>query len=168
MSPAGREQRYEYDVLGNVTAIEVDAAVWRFDYDPMGRVVRSTDPTGRTKSFVYDAMGRMVESRDGRAVPLYYEYDLRGRIAAMVDSGGGAVRYDHNPTGQLTSLIDQIGRRTVVRYDAAGRHVGTDYLDRDGAPMVPDPSPVSPRLMTRASTSAVWRRWRGRTRPTAR
>ena len=139
VSPAGREQRYAYDVLGNVTAIEVDAAVWRFDYDPMGRVVESTDPTGRTKSFVYDAMGRMVESRDGRAVPLRYEYDLRGRIAAMVDSADGAVRYAHNATGQLTSLVDQVGRQTVVRYDAAGRHVGTDYFDRDGASMVPDP-----------------------------
>ena len=139
VSPAGREQRYEYDVLGNVIAIEVDRAVWRFAYDPIGRVVSSTDPTGRTKSFAYDAMGRMVESRDGRAVPLRYEYDPRGRIAAMLDSAGGAVRYEHNPTGQLTSIVDQIGRQTVVRYDAAGRHVATDYLDRDGSPMAPDP-----------------------------
>ena len=139
VSPAGREQRYEYDVLGNVKAIVVDGAVWRFDYDPMGRVVKATDPTDRAKTFVYDAMGRMVESRDGRTVPLRYEYDLRGRIAATIDSDGGTVHYDHDPTGQLTSHIDQLGRRTVVRYDAAGRHVGTDYFDRDGSPMTSDP-----------------------------
>ncbi len=155
VSPAGREQRYEYDVLGNVKAIVVDGAVWRFDYDPMGRVVKATDPTDRAKTFVYDAMGRMVESRDGRTVPLRYEYDLRGRIAAMIDSDGGTVHYDHDPTGQLTSHIDQLGRRTVVRYDAAGRHVGTDYFDRDG--VADDVGPARRRrraLTTRPSTSA--------------
>jgi RHS repeat-associated protein len=139
VSPAGREQRFGYDVLGNVRTVEVGGATWRFDYDPLGRVTATTDPTGRTKTFAYDEMGRMVESRDGRAVALRYEYDLRGRISSLIDGAGGVVEFGHNPLGELTSVVDQLGRRTVVSYDAAGQHIGTEYFDRDGTAMSPDP-----------------------------
>ena len=33
------------------------------------------------------------------------------------------------PLNQLTSVTDQLGRQTVVHYDAAGRHLSTTYRD---------------------------------------
>ena len=67
-----------------------------------------------------------------------YAYDPRGRIAAMVDGHDGAVRYEHNGLNQLTAITDQLGRRTNVHYDDAGRHVATTWLDpRRDAPSIP-------------------------------
>ena len=71
----------------------------------------------------------MVESADSLGTAVRYGYDVRGRIAAMIDAHGGTVRYEHNALNQLTSVTDQLGRQTVVTYDAAGRHLATTYRD---------------------------------------
>ena len=138
VSPAGREQRYGYNVLDQLTSINVAGDIWEFGYDTAGRLLRSTDPTGRTSNFEYDLVGRMIESQDGLGTPVRYAYDPRGRIAAMVDGHDGAIRYEHNALNQLTAVTDQLGRRTNVRYDDAGRHAATTWLDpRRDAPAIP-------------------------------
>ena len=71
----------------------------------------------------------MVESADSFGTAVRYGYDVRGRIAAMIDAHGGTVRYEHNALNQLTSVTDQLGRQTIVTYDAAGRHLATTYRD---------------------------------------
>ena len=109
-------------------SIEVDGAVWRFDYDPMGRVVQSTDPTG-----THEVVRLRRDGPDGRIA----RRSRPCRCATSTTSAAASPRWSTQPagrfvtsttpTGQLTSIVDQLGRQTVVRYDAAGRHVGTDY-----------------------------------------
>ena len=132
VSPAGREQRYEYNVLGHLVALQVGGQSWRFEYDTAGRLTRSIDPTGCESTFAYDVVGRMVESADSLGTAVRYGYDVRGRIAAMIDAHGGTVHYEHNALSQLTSVTDQLGRQTIVTYDAAGRHLATTYRDPRG------------------------------------
>ena len=137
----------------SATSRSLEAAVetWRFEYDDAGRLTRSVDPDrlrGALRVRPRRSLGR-VGGLAGRRVR--YGYDVRGRIAAMTDADGGAVRYEHNAVSQLTSITDQLGRQTIVTYDAAGRHLADDVPRpaADGArlPRRPDVDADAPALI---------------------
>ena len=135
---AGRARAaLRYNVLGQLVALDVAGDTWRFEYDTAGRLTRSIDPTGRASRFDYDVAGRMVESRGlpRHAGPLR----LRRRAAASPRwSTPTAARCatSTTPLNQLTSITDQLGRQTIVDYDAAGRHV-VDHVSRPAPPAAP-------------------------------
>ena len=88
----GSTATYEYDVLGDVTAvIAPDGAAYRNEFDEVGRLVSASDPAGGTLHKGYDVEGRLVEfiDPDGRVT-------RRGRRRARAHRPvGGARRRGH-------------------------------------------------------------------------
>ncbi|MEV4561396.1 RHS repeat-associated core domain-containing protein, partial [Kitasatospora sp. NPDC049285] len=138
----GRVTEYTYDLAGNlVRAVGPDADVVRTvdargnvltdtvngrtvgnAYDPLGRRIRRTTPSGHVSEWQYDRSGRTA----ALAVPggtLDFTYDLAGREQRRA-IGGIAVHSDWDPNRRLTAQSVRTGERELQRRSHAYRPDG--------------------------------------------
>ena len=141
--------RYEFDVLGRMTAAALHSAGGAIERgyevayeglrlratDPRGHVstrlfsawgdlARVTDALGGDTHYRYDAFGHLVEVRDAlNNVVSALSYDARGMKRAQQDADLGLWTFTHNALGELVSQTDAKGRTTTYVYDALGRPV---------------------------------------------
>ncbi|GAA1563233.1 RHS repeat-associated core domain-containing protein [Kribbella karoonensis] len=122
--PAGNSWRYEYDVLGRkVRSDDPDKGVATMTYDDAGQQLTLTDSRGKTTATVYDALGRVLETRLGSAT---------GTLLTQRT-------YDTLAKGSPTSATRFVGGNayvtSVAGYDAAGRPTGqtVSIPDAEGA-----------------------------------
>jgi len=130
----GHEWAYSY--LPGEKVVEVRDRIGgtsRFDYDALGRLVRSTDQVGRETSICYDGRGahRGKIAPDGEVwtvaeeptratltspsgAQTSYERDGRGLITARTAPGVGTARVAYGPDGRIAALTLPTGR--VVRH----------------------------------------------------
>ncbi|MCE3605429.1 DUF6531 domain-containing protein [Massilia sp. P8910] len=130
----------------------------RFEYDPVGHLTSSTDPLGRVSHGTYDTFNRLIQqalpaaNATGKQATIDYAYTPQDQLASVVDPRRLQTRYVVNGLGQQMALIspdtgttttqfdaagnaisrlDAGGRKTVYRYDAAGRvtAIGTSTFD---------------------------------------
>src|SRR5262245_49819944 len=117
------ELRYLRDDERRVTRREENSGsgtrVWEFHYDPLGRLVRETEPGGLVE-LEYDADGNLTSRSDaGHVVRFAYEqgqlvresrYDRKGHDLDLVDE----ISFEYDRRGQLHQ---QHGRKRAVTYD---------------------------------------------------
>ncbi len=148
--PNGQVERFSYDDLGQLDAIDTAGArtVYRSDasglilkkgefayaYDDSGRLIQAGD-----SAFAYDAAGnllndqarhdrahRLLETRDYRL-----DYDARGNLIGKTHKASGAVlRYVYDPRDQLVRVHGEAAtaagrepRDLRFAYDALGRRI---------------------------------------------
>ncbi len=98
-----------YDLLGNVTSFQdATGAITRWDRDGRGRVMRVTDPLGRSKRYIRSASGAVQKE---------------------IDERGGETVVSGLPDG--IAWVDPLGARFVVKQDRAGR--ATELHAPDGS-----------------------------------
>jgi YD repeat-containing protein len=145
--PSGRVTTSGYDGFGRLIlktagAGEREARQTRYEYDPMGRLIREIDPYGYVIERQYDANGNTtnVTDRRGTSTRMDYDdlnrlirtidamgnstsvmYDRLGRITGTTNRRGDSTRHDYDVTGRLTAIRDAEGTITSNRYDALGR-----------------------------------------------
>ncbi|MFE9746184.1 polymorphic toxin-type HINT domain-containing protein [Saccharothrix saharensis] len=119
-NPAGGVLKLAYDKAGRTVRTEspsyqppgasapIVAAV-QAEYDRMGRVTKTTDPTGAVIRMFYDQRGRVVEKQDPN--PL------------APAEPGGSWRYTYTHTGEVLSTTDPALGETRRTYDQFGRPV---------------------------------------------
>ncbi len=138
---------YGYDRRGNLATVqEADSErYWSFSYDPVGRLLESTDPNGNTHRLKRDPLGRIISLTDPLGATRRFEYDPNGNVVSVTDELGsvwsytfdarnrpveqrnplGEVRrYAYDECGNLLSLTDEIGETTVYEYDECNRPTG--------------------------------------------
>ncbi|MEA3204298.1 MAG: hypothetical protein QOI63_1978 [Thermoplasmata archaeon] len=159
-----------YDAAGNLvrqTASDLAAngsvlpeRATLFAYDPLGHLIRQTDPLGRTVRFGHDANGNLAWKTDARGPAIAdsmspsgttndhgnlvrFLRDGQGRLLGTdseLHQGGDAsgallgvvrTRQEWDGDGRLVRQIDDQGRATAYAYDAQGRVV--HVADPDGA-----------------------------------
>lgn len=111
-----------YDAADRLTSTtDVNGAVTRFEYDPMGNVTKVTNHLGNSLHYEYDAMGRRTRVRDENGYLLTTEYDLAGRVKAVTDANGKSLRYEYDALGRKTKVTTPEGRVTKFdQYDGNG------------------------------------------------
>ena len=134
----------EYDSAGDLVSMK--DALGRhgsFAYDADHRLIRRTDRRGYSFFFEYDSMGRCVRSagEDGvMGVVLRYRPDER--VTDVTRSDGGTWRYHYDSTGSITRVIGPHGGERRFIKGESGRVTGEidplgqglDYVfDRAGA-----------------------------------
>jgi RHS repeat-associated protein len=137
-SPSGSSIDYDYDVLGQVTAVQVRAhasatpETTSYDYGLTGLLDEVTDPLGGTTTYAYDDASRLTHRTLPNGIVTAYTYDLRDRLDTITHrapgSGGpgtgavlASVDYDRDLSGEPTRVTREDGSYTVLEYDNALR-----------------------------------------------
>ncbi|MFE2356054.1 RHS repeat-associated core domain-containing protein [Streptomyces parvulus] len=117
---AGWDEKYEYDVLGNLAAFATSAPVPEEQAGPgncaySGSVIQRA---GRT-SYRHDSQGRVVR-----------------RVTRLLSGGRREWRYHWNHEDQLTDVLTPDGRHWHYVYDAVGRRVAKQLLADDDTAVI--------------------------------
>ena len=120
----GGTAHYRHDTNGNVTeVVAADGAVYRQEFDEVGRLIAAIDPAGAVARRRYDAAGRLVECTDGEGRTMQRTVDAWGRTLTSTAPDGGVTRWTYHPTGEIATVTGPDGRSWRTEVDAFGRTV---------------------------------------------
>jgi len=111
------------NALGHVTTYN--------DYDPHGRVLRTTDPNGLVTTMAYSLRGWLT-SRDVGGELTQFDYDYVGQLTRLTRPDGSFVSFEYDPAHRLTAIVQQDGSRVTYTLDAAGNRIQEDITGPAG------------------------------------
>lgn len=127
IEPNGQNTRYTRDSTGQLLQIEnPNGAIYSFEYDRVGSIVRMKTFEGVEHSFGYSVDDILEWSeeraRTGEIIRTTYSYDPVGRLTRMATSDGEWTTFEYDSAGQLVAGSN---RDSVVsfQYDSAGRRL---------------------------------------------
>jgi len=91
----------------------------RLNYDPIGRLLDTTEADGDVKTYQYNARLDITQQTDS-AGTLLNRYDLRGRLVSTIDRDGNATSYFFDANSNREAVVTEAGR-TVYTYDGEDR-----------------------------------------------
>ena len=119
---------YTYDATGNRQSIrdgqsnlEESNYETTFEYDPLGRIKRESDPLGHETQYTYshNAIGNLVSIRDPMLKTTVYHYDELDRLYWIEYPEPDAnfalaadVVYEYDTLGRRTKMTDGLGETT--------------------------------------------------------
>ncbi|MFC9297192.1 DUF6531 domain-containing protein [Streptomyces sp. NPDC057011] len=149
---AAAEVAIERDALGRTLTETVNGRTTAYAYDPLGRVIRRTTPSGLSSSwtydatgrpaelgtdagsltFAYDASGREIERRLGDDVRLTQSWDANHRLTDQTLTGGSSDSdrllqhrtYAYREDGYLTEIRELTSGTRRFDLDPVGRVTG--------------------------------------------
>ncbi|MDF0607232.1 hypothetical protein HZU77_016600, partial [Neisseriaceae bacterium TC5R-5] len=79
----------QYDSAGHLISLSRQDAggplgTTRYQYDALGRLLRSTDPTGQQQTYLYDAQGRQIAEIDASGALTETRYNAAGQIIRRI------------------------------------------------------------------------------------
>ncbi|MFJ8962380.1 RHS repeat-associated core domain-containing protein [Lentzea sp. NPDC102401] len=137
----GATTKYEYDRVGNLTAVvpPAPAKPTRYGYDSLSRLTSVTDGNGVKIDYGYDQMDRVITIKRGTTTLQANTFDANGNLTGTqtsnatrtleydpsnrltkVTRGGEVVSYTYDKIGNLRTLTTPTGTATY-NYDAASR-----------------------------------------------
>ncbi len=133
---AGNTIAYEYDALGQPTAIRInDEPPITIERDAAGQVVKETLTPSLERQYQYDAEGRLtgqgVRREDEWLFSTQYAYDAAGNLTHRKDSQYGLDQFCYGPLGQIVEHIDPQGKLKKFFQDPAGDRLTTG-VKQDG------------------------------------
>ena len=153
--PAGTVWQRSYDERGNLTAVGTAEAIWRYEHDANGNVVRAHDPSGHFAEFAYDSRGLLIRATDRQGHPTCFERDARGQIQTRIDAQGQRTAYRYTPEGLLAAIVLADGRIEHAHYDAEGNLV--QRIDPQGLVTRFEYGPFDKLIASAAPNGAVTR-----------
>ncbi|MCP4540837.1 MAG: hypothetical protein GY832_27175 [Chloroflexi bacterium] len=101
-----------------------------YEYDPLGRVITTTQPDGSQTIAAYDRRATTVTDANGHARTAVR--DAFGRLAQVLEFNAGetyTTTYAYSPLGHLTVVTDALGNSATMAYDTLGRKVAMSDFD---------------------------------------
>jgi RHS repeat-associated protein len=147
--PAGRQLIFTYNSRGFLIGIDLfhsalekqPHALVRYHFDTLNHLIAVTDFSGHTESYEYDNhhLVRYINRAGGAS---NFAYDDRGRCCHSWQNGEQMVRkLTYDEIRKTTIAMDSYGRKTLYRYNDAGRvteeidfagHLRQTILDGNG------------------------------------
>lgn len=133
--PAGinAAQQNAYDAFGRlIRTVDANGNTRTLAYDRLGRVITQTQPAGMTSTGVatvsntYDAFGRVLSQTDSLGAITQYSYNDSTRSVTVTSPEGVVVTTVTNRFGQTSSVTDGRNNTTSYDYDKNGNLVGTN------------------------------------------
>ncbi|MHC8397768.1 RHS repeat domain-containing protein [Pseudomonas sp. LB3P93] len=145
----------QYDPNNNlITTVTPRGTSFSSAYDPLDRLVKSTDPLNASEQFKYDAQDNITHVRDARGVSTQYHFDGLGNLTQLDSPDTGSSKYKYDAAGNITEITDARGVVTSFTYDALNRLITRRY-------------PANPTLDTRFHYDSITAGNRGIGRLTA-
>lgn len=110
----GEAVSYVYDSQGRMTRearqLGEQAAITSLTYDPLGRMLDSTNPTGTRTVWSYDELGRAIEERwQGDPARELRRYDAWGNLVLVIDRERLATHHRYDAQGRLVEEASYLG-----------------------------------------------------------
>lgn len=99
----------------------------RFEYDAVGRIIRTILPGGEELSVEY--FGLTMYSTDAKGRTSTRTSTQRGDTVQTIDASGGVANYQYDSYGNITRVEDHVGNVTSIEYDKAGRRIALSDPD---------------------------------------
>ena len=112
------------NALGHVTTYN--------EYDPHGRVLRTTDPNGLVTTMAYTPRGWLTR-RDVGGEITRFDYDNVGQLIKLTRPDGSHVGFEYDAAHRLTAIVQQDGARLTYTLDPAGNRIQEDITGADGS-----------------------------------
>ena len=137
----GGSLRYEYDNLGRIEQIKVQADALStvyttsYEYDAVGNLVKVTDPNGGETEIVYDGVNRLISRSLPNGITSTYIYqentDWVQKITHTAADGTilASSEYVREGIGEPTKIIREDGSYVEVDYDDSLRVIKETYFD---------------------------------------
>lgn len=125
-----KEQTYQYDLFGNMTAATSGAKTLRYTFDALGRKTGQTDSqySAAAASFKYDGAGNRKETRYSDGFTVTYNYLSNGLLSSITDGGvSPLVSLTYDSIGNRKSLARANGTTTTYGYDSLSRMTGLGH-----------------------------------------
>ncbi len=93
-----------------------------YDYDPMGRIIKTTYPDLTFSRIIYDDFVRTEIDRNNHQKRI--SQDAFGNIVEVQEFNGAEIyttQYEYDAQSRLTKTIDHYGHETIIIYDTLGR-----------------------------------------------
>jgi len=126
-----------YDGDGNaVRQTDAVGAVTTSAYDPLGRLIVTTNPVSGTSLITYSAT-EQVAAQDAQGNVTRQDYEGAGRLVQTTDPTGGVTQYGYDPVGNTIAITGGDGTSVTTLetrgYDAQN-HVASDTVGGPGTP----------------------------------
>ncbi|MFB6722391.1 polymorphic toxin-type HINT domain-containing protein [Kribbella sp. NPDC056345] len=109
VTPDFISSKYDYDPSGKVSKLTTAGATWTYEYDLVGRKIRSTDPDSGATAYEYDNADRLVALTNANQTKLITSYDnLDRKVSVHEGSKVDAnlrLSWDYDLSGNLGQLF---------------------------------------------------------------
>ena len=131
-----------------------DGTRFTYTYDDEGRLIAETklDPIPCTTHFEYDALGRVVKTWKDGLNPETTVYDVFGQVISQTDVRGGVTQTAYSLDGNTVTTTLPNGGTQIRKTDAIGR-----LLEISGTAVQPQVISYGP-LWERVATGARWQK----------
>ena len=131
-----------------------DGTRFTYTYDDEGRLIAETklDPISCTTHFEYDALGRVVKTWQDGLNPETTAYDVFGQVVAQTDVRGGVTQTAYSLDGNTVTTTLPNGGTQIRKTDAIGR-----LLEVSGTAVQPQAVTYGP-LWECVATGARWQK----------
>lgn len=135
--PLGRRTVYEYDKYGRLASLAQSdpdgdgsqlAPAWLYQYDRVGELLESTDPTGARTSATYNDLSYQITSTVAERTDTSIRYLTTqlgrtddGLLTSITTPLGSVTTAEYNKAGEPTLVTDPTGQTVEQRYDALGQ-----------------------------------------------
>jgi RHS repeat-associated protein len=113
---------YFLEASADYVAPSYDTPHTAFTYDPIGRLIQTTNPDLTYSSVTYSDWMKTITDENGHYKTEYC--DAYGRILKIEEHNGSqtyTTTYEYSPLGNLVKLTDNQGNTTQIWYDSLGR-----------------------------------------------
>jgi RHS repeat-associated protein len=124
---------YNYDTVGNRTALKVNGATYAtYTYDTVNRVTTLKDSANLAFNYNYDAANRLISRSAPNGVTSSYAYDGLDRLTSLMHTAGATTLsgnlYTYNDANNISSWTTATDQRTY-NYDAVDRLTGVSNFE---------------------------------------
>jgi len=135
----GKQVRSTVDAYGRVVKKELFSgsypsavlyATTTFDYDPLGRLVETTDNVGHETTYTYDALGRKIAMDDPDMGVWSYAYDKLGRLTSQTDAKNQTIVFSYDVLSRLVAKTYPDGSYVQYDFDDFTGYTGTNSEGR--------------------------------------
>ena len=103
----------------------------RYVYDPVGRLIKTTNPDGTFTQTAYNSIGKQISLTDARGNVTQYAYSPNGFLLSVTYPDNLVETYRYDAEGHRLSDVNPLGFSTTTNYDALYRVTNT--VTADGA-----------------------------------
>jgi len=125
------QETYTLNYLGKVsTKTDALGHQYIYEYDPLGRTLKVTNPDLTYQELIYDDLLFKVTVFDENRNKKEYLFDFRQQLTSVKEYVGASIyttSYTYDGVGNMKSVVDAKGQTTSYIYDDLNRLIQTNY-----------------------------------------